>query len=113
MAEVTNESFQELISTTKETNKILREDMALESKPDPGKFIKEEASNLLIADANRRSSKELLKTEQQERTSDQKSDLTNKEQRVKLIEEQEKTTKAILMMETKQDMQSKVDTMLA
>ena len=113
MAEVTNESFQELISTTKETNKILREDMALESKPDPGKFIKEEASNLLIADANRRSSKELLKTEQQERTSDQKSDLTNKEQRVKLIEEQEKTTKAILMMATKQDMQSKVDTMLA
>lgn len=113
MAEVTNESFQELISTTKETNKILREDMALESKPDPGKFIKEEASNLLIADLNRRSSKELLKTEQQERDSDKKSVVTTKQQRVKLIEEQEKTTKAILMMATKQDMQSKVDTMLA
>ena len=113
MAEVTNESFQELISTTKETNKILREDMALESKPDPGKFIKEEASNLLIADLNRRSSKELLKTEQKERESDKKTVVTNKEQRVKLIEEQEKTTKALLMMASNQDMQSKIDTMLA
>ena len=112
MAEVTNESFQELISTTKETNKILREDMALESKPDPGKFIKEEASNLLLSDLNRRSSKELLKTEQQERDSDKKNIVSSKQQRVKLIEEQEKTTKALLMMASNQDMQSKIDTML-
>ena len=113
MAEVTNESFKELISTTKETNKILREDMALEGKPDPVKFIKEEASNLLIADLNRRASKELLKTEQQERESDKKKDETDKQQRGKLIEEQEKVTKAILMMASNQDMQSKIDGMMA
>jgi hypothetical protein len=67
MADITNENFRELINLTKETNNLIREDITNESVPDPSKFIKEEASNLLIADANRRSSKKLLTVEERKR----------------------------------------------
>lgn len=113
MADITNENFRELINLTKETNNLIREDITNESVPDPSKFIKEEASNLLIADANRRSSKKLLSVEESERESDKAKVETEKEQRMALIKEQETTSKAVLMLASNQEMQSKVDDMLA
>ena len=66
MADITEESFRELINQTKETNKILREDMALESKPDPTKFIKEELVNIAYTRGNLQAAKELVNVEKRE-----------------------------------------------
>ena len=113
MADITEESFRELINQTKETNKILREDMALESKPDPTKFIKEELVNIAYTRGNLQAAKELVSVEKKEG----ERDLANppadaQDARVKLIEEQERTTKALLMVASNQDMQSRVDEMM-
>jgi hypothetical protein len=102
MAEITNENFKELINATKETNDLLREDMIGESKPDPGRFMKEEAANILIAESNRRSSKELLdveKKESQDLLKTEKTEKVEKEEKKKheleWFKEQEKTTKEV------------------
>jgi hypothetical protein len=113
MADITEESFRELINQTKETNKILREDMALESKPDPTKFIKEELVNIAYTRSNLQAAKELVNVEKGETERDLANPPSDaQDARVKLIEEQEKTTKALLMIASNQDMQSRVDEMM-
>jgi len=60
------ETLTDVTKGLQEVNETLRQQAVAEGKADPLKFIKEEAVNLLIAESNRRASKELVKVEKKE-----------------------------------------------
>jgi len=99
MADITSSDFKQLIQAQQETNKLLRLKQVSDSKPDPEKYIKEE----LLP------SKKLAAKETKEREAvDNANEGVSEALSLGIIEEQEKTTKAILAMSAADDLTTRL-----
>ena len=99
MADITSSDFKQLIQAQQETNKLLRLKQVSDSKPDPEKYIKEE----LLP------SKKLAAEETKEREAvDNANEGVSEALSLGIIEEQEKTTKAILAMSAADDLTTRL-----